>query len=73
VPLFKQHFLKPPSTSAGAGIVTAQLLEQLNLAAANGSGFARTSGFDLSLAREAFTPLGRPLESKGDRNRISCT
>jgi len=52
-------------------VIAAQFFEEFDFSAANGAGLAFASSFDLRLAREPFATLRRPLESKGDRYRIS--
>jgi len=57
-PVFRQQFLKPPPRVAGAGIVAAELFDQLDTAM-----HELLAGFDPGFGWVGFTPLGRDLKS----------
>ena len=59
--------MKPFPRTAWAGIVTPELLEQFDLAIADGAPRTIRAAFDAGLARETVTSFARPLESRGCR------
>ena len=62
-----QHRLKPFPRTAGARVVAPELLEQFDLAIADGAPIILRAAFDARLRRKSLTPFARPLESRGCR------